>query len=53
MTRRHTLKMLGKLLLTVDAIALLLGAPIADYNHTHIFNPHWTPHAKCVLLNAP
>jgi hypothetical protein len=47
------LKMLGKLLLTVDAIALLLGAPIADYNHTHIFNPHWTPHAKCVLLNAP
>ncbi|KAK3898550.1 hypothetical protein C8A05DRAFT_47165 [Staphylotrichum tortipilum] len=38
--------MLGKLLLTVDAIGLLLGAPIADYNHTHIFNPRWTPHAK-------
>lgn len=42
--------MLGKLFLTVDAIALLLGAPIADYNHTHIFNPRWPPHAKCVLL---
>jgi len=41
--------MLGKLLLTVDAVALLLGAPIADYNHTHIFNPRWPPHAKCVL----
>ncbi|KAL2134380.1 hypothetical protein VTI74DRAFT_299 [Chaetomium olivicolor] len=38
--------MLGKLLLSIDAIALLLGAPIADYNHTHIFNPRWTPHAK-------
>jgi hypothetical protein len=49
----ETLKMLGKLLLTVDATALLLGAPIADYNHTHIFNPRWTPHAKCVLLNSP
>ncbi len=39
--------MLGKLLLTVDAIGLLLGAPIADFNHTHIFNPRWPPHAKC------
>ncbi|KAK0705649.1 hypothetical protein B0H67DRAFT_558209 [Lasiosphaeris hirsuta] len=38
--------MLGKLLLTLDAIGLLLGAPIADYNHTHIFNPRWPPHAK-------
>ncbi|KAK4120326.1 hypothetical protein N657DRAFT_683678 [Parathielavia appendiculata] len=38
--------MLGRLLLTLDAIALLLGAPIADYNHTHIFNPRWPPHAK-------
>lgn len=46
----ETVKMLGKLLLTVDAIALLLGAPIADYNHTHIFNPRWPPHAKCVSL---
>lgn len=38
--------MLGKLLLTVDAAALLVGAIIADYNHTHIFNPRWPPHAK-------
>ncbi|KAH6848062.1 hypothetical protein B0I37DRAFT_376544 [Chaetomium sp. MPI-CAGE-AT-0009] len=38
--------MLGKLFLTIDAIGLLLGAPIADYNHTHIFNPRWPPHAK-------
>jgi hypothetical protein len=45
--------MLGKLLLTVDAIALLLGAPINDYNHTHIFNPRWPPHAKCALPPYP
>ncbi|KAK3293682.1 uncharacterized protein B0H64DRAFT_376558 [Chaetomium fimeti] len=38
--------MLGKLFLTIDAIGLLLGAPLADYNHTHIFNPRWPPHAK-------
>ncbi|KAK3320479.1 hypothetical protein B0T19DRAFT_241275 [Cercophora scortea] len=38
--------MLGKILLTLDAVALLLGAPAADYNHTHIFNPRWPPHAK-------
>ncbi|KAK3304784.1 uncharacterized protein B0T15DRAFT_419157 [Chaetomium strumarium] len=38
--------MLGKILLTIDALGLLLGAPIADYNHTHIFNPRWPPHAK-------
>jgi len=38
--------MLGKLLLTLDAIALLLGAPLADLNHTRIYNPRWTPHAK-------
>jgi hypothetical protein len=38
--------MLGRILLTVDSIILLLGAPLADYNHTHIFNPRWPPHAK-------
>ncbi|KAK3386418.1 hypothetical protein B0H63DRAFT_392008 [Podospora didyma] len=38
--------MLGKILLTIDALGLIFGAPIADYNHTHIFNPRWPPHAK-------
>jgi hypothetical protein len=38
--------MLGKILLTLDAIGLLLGAPIADMSHTHIYNPRWPPHAK-------
>ncbi|KAI1423421.1 hypothetical protein F5Y12DRAFT_536247 [Xylaria sp. FL1777] len=38
--------MLGRILLTVDSLLLLLGAPIADYGPTHIFNPNWPPHAK-------
>jgi hypothetical protein len=38
--------MLGKILLTLDGLFLLIGAPLADYNHTHIFNPNWPPHAK-------
>lgn len=38
--------MLGKLLLTIDSIVLLLGAPIMDMSHTHIYNPRWPPHAK-------
>ncbi|KAH8160604.1 hypothetical protein CIB48_g7642 [Xylaria polymorpha] len=38
--------MLGRILLTIDSIALIAGAPLADYNHTHIFNPNWPPHAK-------
>ncbi|KAI1818516.1 hypothetical protein GGS20DRAFT_189946 [Poronia punctata] len=37
---------LGRILLSIDGLLLLLGAPIADYSHTHIFNPNWPPHAK-------
>lgn len=38
--------MFGRLLLTADAVGLLFGAVIADYNHTHMYNPLWPPHAK-------
>ncbi|KAI8632896.1 hypothetical protein F5Y19DRAFT_333180 [Xylariaceae sp. FL1651] len=38
--------MLGRILLTVDTLLLLLGAPIADYGPTHMFNPNWPPHAR-------
>lgn len=37
---------LGKILLTMDALGLLFGAPIADMNETHQYNPRWPPHAK-------
>jgi hypothetical protein len=36
----------GKVLVTLVALVTLFGAYIADWNHTHIFNPHWPPHAK-------
>ncbi|MBP2615473.1 DUF6640 family protein [Chryseobacterium jejuense] len=36
----------GKLLVTLVALITLFGAYIADWNHTHIFNPRWPPHAK-------
>ncbi|KAI1084315.1 hypothetical protein F5B20DRAFT_593427 [Whalleya microplaca] len=38
--------MLGRILLTLDSLCLIFGAPIADYSHTHMFNPRWPPHAK-------
>jgi hypothetical protein len=38
--------MLGKILLTIDGALGLVGAIIADWNETHMFNPRWPPHAK-------
>ncbi|KAJ4422040.1 hypothetical protein N0V82_003336 [Gnomoniopsis sp. IMI 355080] len=39
--------MFGRVLLSIDALGLLLGAWVADYNsESHIFNPRWPPHAK-------
>lgn len=36
----------GRLLLTLSAIGHILGAPIADFNETHVLNPNWPPHAR-------
>ena len=36
----------GKILITLVAIWTTCGAYFFDWNHTHIFNPRWTPHAK-------
>ncbi|KAI0836275.1 hypothetical protein F5Y06DRAFT_273781 [Hypoxylon sp. FL0890] len=39
--------MLGRLLLTLDALGLCFGTLYADcFNETHMFNPRWRPHAK-------
>ncbi|KAI1411062.1 hypothetical protein F5Y13DRAFT_166322 [Hypoxylon sp. FL1857] len=39
--------MLGRLLLTVDALGMCIGTIFADcLNETHMFNPRWRPHAK-------
>ncbi|ESZ90384.1 hypothetical protein SBOR_9220 [Sclerotinia borealis F-4128] len=38
--------MLGRILLTLSALAQGITPFIADFNHTHIYNPRWPPHAK-------
>jgi hypothetical protein len=38
--------MLGRICLTVSALAQLTGPFIADFNETHVLNPRWPPHAK-------
>jgi len=38
--------MLGRALLTINGAAQMLGPFIADFNHTHVKNPRWPPHAK-------
>lgn len=37
---------LPRTLLTINATILCSTPFIADWNHTHIYNPRWPPHAK-------
>src|SRR6187549_3943672 len=36
----------GKILISVVSIYAAFGSYIFDWNVTHIYNPHWPPHAK-------
>lgn len=36
----------GAILITLVAIWSAFGSYIFDWNKTHIYNPHWPPHAK-------
>ena len=38
--------MLGRICITVSALAQLFGPFIADFNETHVLNPRWPPHAR-------
>jgi hypothetical protein len=38
--------LISRLLFTLSAIRLTVGAHVADMNPTHIFNGRWPPHAK-------
>lgn len=40
------MKAIGKVLISIVAIYSAFGSYIFDWNYTHIFNPHWSPHAK-------
>jgi hypothetical protein len=36
----------SRILFTLIGVTTPIGAFLADYNETHIFNPNWPPHAK-------
>ena len=38
--------LLSRLIFTVIGVTLPIAAHLADMNKTHIYNPHWPPHAK-------
>jgi hypothetical protein len=36
----------GRVVLGLVAVTTGVGGYIADWNHTHVYNPRWPPHAK-------
>jgi hypothetical protein len=36
----------GRWILSAVAATTAVGGYLADWNHTHLFNPRWPPHAK-------
>jgi hypothetical protein len=38
--------MFGRILLALSALNQILGLFIAAFNHTHVLNPNWPPHAR-------
>lgn len=37
---------IGKILITIVCLITAFGSYLFDWNHTHIFNDKWPPHAK-------
>lgn len=38
--------MLNRILVTVGVLLYGLGVPLLEINDSHVFNPHWLPHAR-------
>ena len=36
----------AKLLISVGALFYILVIPLLEWNHSHVFNPQWPPHAR-------
>ena len=36
----------GAWIITLVAVFTIISPYVFDWNQTHIYNPHWTPHAK-------
>jgi hypothetical protein len=47
-TGKYLMRMplLSRIFYTIVALGVPLGAHLADYSKTHIFNPRWPPHAN-------
>jgi hypothetical protein len=37
---------IGIILLCLPAVSLGVGAFVADFSESHIYNPNWPPHAR-------
>jgi hypothetical protein len=44
--RRLRVESIARLLVTLPALFLAFGPPLADLNSTHVTNPLWTSHAR-------
>jgi len=38
--------LVSRILFCLVSVYLVVGAHIADYSRTHLFDPRWPPHAK-------
>ncbi|MEO0438899.1 MAG: DUF6640 family protein [Pseudomonadota bacterium] len=46
METAYDLNQAARILISLVALALIVGPAKADFNDTHATNPHWTPHAR-------
>jgi hypothetical protein len=46
MSGTRTSPIAGRIVLTIAALFMAVATYVADWNASHIYNPHWPPHAK-------